>query len=46
MNRNLKIMFCFQADFKETSVKSLEKAKSSSKLNESAMRGMANMRIN
>ena len=36
----------FQADFKETSVKSLEKSKSSSKLNESAMRGMANMKLN
>ena len=35
-----------QNDFKETSVKSLEKAKSSSKLDESAMMNMANMKIN
>jgi len=33
-------------DFKETSAKSLEKAKSSSKLDESAIRNMANMKIN
>lgn len=33
-------------DFKETSVKSLQKAKSSSKLDEGAIKNMANMKIN